>query len=307
MSAWLIRAGRGAKYANDWFDNGYITVYWTFTDFEIAHAREDIGRRAATQYANSSTQAQAMIASQVYRFGSVMQVGDTVVTYDPSSRMHHLGTVAGECEFKPSNNDEEHDFRYARKVTWNKLAPRDLLSDSAKNSLGTIATLSQVNDDVMNELMNAADGRHASETASAASDGTDATANATDATDDAEILRTTVDESIEKIKDRITLLSWDEMELLAAGLLRAMGYRTSMTPKGGDQGRDVIASPDGLSLSSPRIIIEVKHRKEKMRAPALRSFIGRLHDANKGLYINQHRRLHQGSGVRSRTSSCPPP
>ncbi|NMM93120.1 restriction endonuclease [Bifidobacterium oedipodis] len=138
----------------------------------------------------------------------------------------------------------------------------------------------------MNELMNAADGKHASETATTTSDGTDTTTNATDATDDAEILHTTVDESIEKIKDRITLLSWDEMELLAAGLLRAMGYRTSMTPKGGDQGRDVIASPDGLGLSSPRIIVEVKHRKEKMGAPALRSFIGRLHDADKGLYIS---------------------
>ncbi|NMM93121.1 hypothetical protein [Bifidobacterium oedipodis] len=77
-----------------------------------------------------------MIAGQAYRFGSVMQVGDTVVTYDPSSRMYHLGIIAGECELKPSDNDEEHDFRYSHKVTWNKLAPRDLLSDSAKNSLG---------------------------------------------------------------------------------------------------------------------------------------------------------------------------
>ena len=70
------------------------------------------------------------------------------------------------------------------------------------------------------------------------------------------------------------------------GVLRSMGYKTSMTRKGSDGGRDIIASPDGLGLESPRIVIEVKHRKGAMGAPALRSFIGGLRSTDSGLYIS---------------------
>lgn len=96
----------------------------------------------------------------------------------------------------------------------------------------------------------------------------------------------TADDGIERIKDKVLRLDWDDMELLAAGVLRSMGYKTSMTRKGSDGGRDIIASPDGLGLESPRIVIEVKHRKGAMGAPALRSFIGGLRSTDSGLYVS---------------------
>lgn len=51
------------------------------------------------------------------------------------------------------------------------------------------------------------------------------------------------------------------MEELIAGLLSAMGYRTLLSPKGPDRCKDIIASPDGLGLEDPKIIVEVKHRQ----------------------------------------------
>ena len=54
----------------------------------------------------------------------------------------------------------------------------------------------------------------------------------------------------------------------------------------GRRGRDVIASPDALGLESPRIVVEVKHRKGAMRAPAIRSFIGGLRANDRGLYVS---------------------
>lgn len=71
------------------------------------------------------------------------------------------------------------------------------------------------------------------------------------------------------IKDRVSQLSWEDMERLVAGMLKAMGYCAHVTPKGSDGGRDVIASPDALGLESPRIVAEVKHRKGTMGAPAV--------------------------------------
>lgn len=58
------------------------------------------------------------------------------------------------------------------------------------------------------------------------------------------------------IKDRVSQLSWEDMERLAAGMLKAMGYCARVTPKGPDGGCDVIASPDALGLESPRIVAE---------------------------------------------------
>lgn len=251
MTAWLIRAGREARYASDWFANGYIAIYWQLNDLDIAGAaRQEVRDMVDAIYADSSQQARAMITGQVHRFGSVMQTGD-----------------------------DEHDSRYSRPVIWRTVASRDKLADTSKNSLGTIATLSQIGDDVFADLTAAA---------GASDDSPSAPAQAADneTTDDDETRRITANEGIEKIKDRIVALSWEDMESLVAGLLRAMGYRTALTSKGGDQGRDVIASSDGLGLTSPRIIVEVKHRGNPMGAPAVRSFIGGLHDSDKGLYVS---------------------
>ena len=57
------------------------------------------------------------------------------------------------------------------------------------------------------------------------------------------------------------------MERLVAGLLKAMGYRTRVMPKGPDGGRDVVASPDAPGLKPQRLAAEVKHRKGAMGAP----------------------------------------
>lgn len=230
-------------------------------------------------YADSSQQARAMITGQVHRFGSVMQTGDDVVTYSPEERLYHIGSVTGGCIIEDTTGDDEHDSRYSRPVIWRTVASRDKLADTSKNSLGTIATLSQIGDDVFADLTAAA---------GTSDDSPSAPAQAADneTTDDDETRRITANEGIEKIKDRIVALSWEDMESLVAGLLRAMGYRTTLTSKGGDQGRDVIASPDVLGLTSPRIIVEVKHRGNPMGAPAVHSFIGGLHDSDKGLYVS---------------------
>lgn len=73
---------------------------------------------------------------------------------------------------------------------------------------------------------------------------------------------------------------------LVAGLLRAMGYKTHISAKGPDRGRDIIASPDGLGLEEPRIVVEVKHRDGTMGADKVRGFVGGLRAGDKGLYVS---------------------
>jgi len=65
-----------------------------------------------------------------------------------------------------------------------------------------------------------------------------------------------------------------------------MGYKTKISPRGADLGKDIVASPDGFGLEQPRIVVEVKHRpNESMGSKEIRSFLGGRHKDDKGLYV----------------------
>ena len=73
---------------------------------------------------------------------------------------------------------------------------------------------------------------------------------------------------------------------MVAGILRAIGYKTRISPSGSDRGKDVEASSDGLGLTDQHIIVEVKHREGTMGSQHLRSFIAALRPRHKGLYVS---------------------
>lgn len=100
-----------------------------------------------------------------------------------------------------------------------------------------------------------------------------------------EIQKDVAERAKEFIKDKISSLNWEDMQEFVAGVLRAMGYRTKVSAKGADRGKDIIASPDGLGLEEPRIKVEVKHRSGKMGSQEVRSFIATLRN-DKGLYVS---------------------
>ncbi len=237
--------------------------------------REEIKAAYASAHPAESRQKVASSVGQIDRFAHSMVEGSTVVMYDPAERFYHIGVVDGPC--LPVQKSEA--IAYTRAVSWSGTAARDALSQSSKNSLGGIQTIFAITEEVMADLIAAADAGSAS---------TDDTADnlADDSSSDDETLDATFDNGIELIKDRVTRLDWEDMERLVAGMLKAMGYCARVTPRGPDGGRDVVASPDPLGLESPRIVAEVKHRKGAMGAPAVRSFIGGLRAGDRGLYVS---------------------
>lgn len=270
----MIRAGRGGVYAADWLERGIIGIGWDFDGADITGMnREKIRAAYATAHPSESKQKVAANVGQIYRFAHCMAQGSTVVMYDPTERLYHIGVISGPC--KPTSESES--LTYTRTVKWGKTALRDALSPASKNSLGGIQTIFAVSDEVMSDL-EAAGSKPACNDSS-----TDADDNAAN---DEETLAATYDNGIELIKDRVNQLDWEDMERLVAGMLEAMGYCARVMPKGPDGGRDVVASPDALGLESPRIVAEVKHRKGAMGAPAVRSFIGGLRAGDRGLYVS---------------------
>jgi len=276
---WMVRAGQGAALIGDYLSQGIVTVGWLYNqDLSAVADRDELERRLRLEYPEQTDAQIRSGVSQVGRFLFDFKEGDQVLTYDSSKRTYHVGTVTGPYAYRPELGLEAPDARHrqTRPVQWTGKLMRDDLSAAARNTLGSIMTIFLINDEVRAQIDLLLAG------------GKPVEAGAAEPADDMDEVRLSVAENAhEFIKDRLLKLDWEQMQDLVAGILRAMGYKTRVSPRGPDRGRDIIASPDGLGLESPRIIVEVKHRKnEQIGANQMRSFIGGLRAADRGLYVS---------------------
>ncbi|MEN5162529.1 restriction endonuclease [Achromobacter kerstersii] len=271
---WMVR-GEGGSLYDTFRERGVAAVGWNQL---AAHAKIGVGRKqliALYQSAEPQAKQGTVVsgASQVWRFVNDLQDGDWVVTYSPANRLYLIGKVTSTAEYHPEW--AEHGMPLARKVQWQaQELPRDNLSTSTKNSLGSTLTLFEVPSNAAAEMLAALKGRPAPVVEDDVEEGID------------DPLADIESQALERIKDRVNELDWDDMQQLVAGILRAMGYKTQVSPPGSDRGKDIVASPDGFGFEHPRIVVEVKHRKGQMGSQEIRSFLGGRHKDDRGLYVS---------------------
>jgi len=275
-NTWMVRAEVGGRLFDMFREKSVVAIGWSaIGSLEGLTSREAIARALAPEWPDWKPQTLSMNAGQLYRFRSEIKAGDRVVTYDPSRRVYLVGTISGDYRFDPSVGE---DYANVRPVAWEGEVSRDLLTVASKNSLGAISTLFLVPDEAAADLERALKAR------GPAAEPAEAEAEAESKEED--IFKDIQARGLEFIKDQVSRLEWGEMQELVAGLLRAMGYKTRVSPSGPDRGKDIVASPDGLGFEQPRIVVEVKHRKGTMGAPEIRSFLGGRHADDKGLYVS---------------------
>jgi restriction system protein len=271
--AWVVRAERNGRLYDAFKDNAVIAIGWgDVGPLADVKTRDKIAAKVATVWPEWKPQAIAMAAGQLHRFRNEMKVGDHVATYDPSRRVYLVGEIAGDYRWDESIDPDDPNVR---PVTWKGEVSRDLLTAKSRNSLGAISTLFQLSPDVIDDLTRALNSQ---EPARAELDATELA--------EEDVFKNIQDKAIEFTKDRVHALGWSDLQDLVAGLLRAMGYKTRVSPAGPDRGKDIVASPDGLGFEAPRIVVEVKHRQGAMGAQAIRSFLGGRHPQDKGLYVS---------------------
>jgi restriction system protein len=210
----------------------------------------------------------------VRRFVRELKKGDGVITYDPERRLYFLGEIASDVD------QRQHTLGRLRQVRWTHQVQRDGLTPGTRNSLGSIATLFQVVGEAREEVWTNAKPLGAPTI--------DLVPVPAPSTSEAEttVLADTLAKAESFTEDRLVKLNWADVQELFAGILRAMGYRARVSPAGSDRGVDIFASPDGLGLEEPRIFVEVKHRKGKMDAPEIRSFLGGRKPGDRCLYVS---------------------
>ena len=269
---WMVRAGENAYLFDEFKSKKVVAIGWNEVgDLSNLSTPEEVKQIVIEKYPEYSLGKLNITSGQLIRFRFKFNKGDYVITYNPEERIYLIGEIIGDYEYNPNLLEYYH----IRQVKWLGDVPRDLLSTSTKNTLGAISTLFELTESAIEEILQALQTREGIQE---------------DAVSAEEEMETIKEDMIAKahefIKDKILALNWEEMEELVAGLLRGMGYKTMITSKGPDRGRDIYASPDGLGLEDPRIIVEVKHRSGQVGGKEMRSFIGGLRQGTKGLYVS---------------------
>ena len=265
---WMVRAGERGRLFEE-FEKGYVAIGWQdMGDMSLIASQEEMRRAYVLAYPDNKPGSVGNAAAMAYKFAKVFAKGDKVITYNPEERKYLVGEITGDYAYQPN---VVGDYPHLREVKWVGRVDRDVLPSTTRNALGSTLTLFSVSAESWENFQTALKG------------GLPPTETETE---EAEVLDSVREQSREFIKDRIVKLSPNEFEDFVAGLLRAMGYKTRVSPIGPDRGIDIMASPDGFGFEQPRIAVECKHRGGATGAPQIRSFLGERHKDDKGLYVS---------------------
>jgi restriction system protein len=270
---WMVRAGRGAKYAEMFEEGRYVAIGWdALGDLSRVSSKDALLPQYREAYPSEKPGQVWMAVGQILRFKNELKPNDYVTTYNSEYREYLVGRIRSNYKYAAERAEGQ---RHHRDVEWLGKVSRDNLSVSTKNTTGAIMTLFQINEPAAREFLSRLRGETVPEEPEEEK-----------ASELEQIREDVVEKGIEFIKDTLLRLDWDEMQDLVAGILRGMGYKTRVSNPGADRGQDILASPDGLGLEQPRIKVEVKHRTDAVGSQMLRSFLGGLRQDDKGLYVS---------------------
>jgi restriction system protein len=277
-TTWMVRSGDRGYMAPAFVERGIVAIGWSEVgDVRQYQSKLDIVSAVEKAYPLESSGNHLSSAGQLLRFLKELKIGDGVITINSDTRIYHLGEITSDYSF---NNQTFIDYPNQRGVKWIKEISRDSLSVETKNSLGSTLTLFKLPETASLELWSSSVDLPIKIESNELANSEPEKLVIQQAFSDLH------EKSLSLIEDGITALAWDEVQELVAGLLRALGYKTTVSPKGKDRGKDIFASPDGLGLQDPRIFVEVKHRSGAMGAPEVRTFLGGRRSGDRCLYVS---------------------
>ena len=232
---------------------------------KVEPTREAFKEHYAKTFPNDKPGAIPTSAGMLYRFIHEVQVGDYVVFPSKTDHMINIGVVEGEYDYV----DDEVEYVQQRKVKWLKHLPRTSFTQGALYEIGSAMSFFAVKN-------------YADEYLSTLDKGF----NSAIATED-DTVGATAEDIIEGTRDFILKelsknLKGYALEEFIANLLQAMGYRTKLSPQGGDSGIDITAYKDELP---PRILVQVKSQDSDIKETTIQSLKGAMTEGDYGLFV----------------------
>ncbi|MCK9858308.1 restriction endonuclease [Paenibacillus sp. ATY16] len=265
---WMVRAGDNNELIPNWQLKKAASIGWAdLGDPQQSASRDKLVNKAHSVYSEEKPGTRLSWAGQVWRFCREIEVNDRIITYSRESREYLIGTVSKAHQYQPDVIDPYYPNVIG--VKWEeKRISRDLLSQGAKNSLGGILTVFRVDDW----------GAELTGLLSEPSEHTEV--EPIGETDEIGHLEF-IEQAKTMVEDLVDRLDPWQMQDLVAGLLQAMGYQVSVSPKGPDGGVDILAHKDAFGFEKPIIKVQVKHRHSASGGPEVQQLLGaNPHGAN---------------------------
>ena len=234
---------------------------------QITDSREAFKEKYAEVYPEAKKGAIPTSSGMLYRFCHEVQIGDYVVYPSKVDRMINIGEVTGEYKYVK----EQNDYVQQRSVTWIKHLPRTAFSQGALYEIGSAMSFFMVKN-YADEYLAALDENFNKTPVSGDEDDTvGATAE--------DIIESTRDFILKELSRNLKGYALEEF---VANLLQAMGYRTTVSPQGGDSGIDITAYKDELP---PRILVQVKSQDSDIQEKTIQSLKGAMNEGDYGLFV----------------------
>ena len=232
----------------------------------IPISRDAYKERYAAAYPDAKKGSVAACAGMLYRFAHEVRQGDYVVFPSKIDRKINIGVVESAYFYEAAAR-----YPNRRKVKWLKHLPRTAFSQGALYEVGSALSFFQVKN-YADEYLKALDKDFKGHIVEPDTD---------------ETVAQTADEIIEATRDFILKelsknLKGYDLESFVANLLQAMGYRTTLSPHGGDSGIDITAYKDELP---PRIVVQVKSQDGDVKETTIQSLKGAMREGDYGLFV----------------------
>lgn len=233
----------------------------------IGDDRDAFKERYVEVYPDAKKGSVATGAGMLFRFLHEAQIGDYVVFPSKSNRQINIGTIESDYIYEA----DAHEYVQQRKVKWLKHLPRTSFSQGALYEIGSAMSFFTVKN-YADEYLSALD--------------KDFKKVVNEDVED-ESVGATAEDIVESTKDFILKelskkLKGYDLELFMADLLRAMGYRTTVSPHGGDSGIDIVAYKDELP---PRILVQVKSGDSDIKEETIQALKGAMREGDYGLFV----------------------
>lgn len=262
---WGIHTQDDDLFLND----NIIAIGWNeMGNLNVIEATRDAFKEKYTQtYPNAKKGSIPTVVGMLYRFCREVQIGDYVVFPSKSNHEVNIGVIDGDYVY----DSKQNHYVQTRKVKWLKHLPRMAFSQGALYEIGSAMTFFSVKN-YADEFLTALDINFKKNYSS-------------DSEDDS--VGATADDIIENTRDFILKelsrqLKGYSLENFVADLLRAMGYRTIVSPQGGDSGIDITAYKDELP---PRILVQVKSQDGDIKETTIQSLKGAMREGDYGLFV----------------------
>jgi restriction system protein len=271
ITVWGIHGGRAAAADALFLKKNLLALGWhKMGDLStLSPDREAFKACIAQAYPEIKAGAIPVNAGQLFRFLYELNLGDYVVYPSQVDKLIHIGQVAGEYRYNPS---QDPHYPNTRSVQWIKQLPRTSFTQGALYEIGSAMSFFQVRT-FAEEFLKALEGKIEPPT------GKD---DATVAYVVEEIEQTTRDFILKQLSQE---LKGHPLAHFVAHLLQTMGYHTRISPVGPDGGVDIIAHKDELGFEPPIIKVQVKSSSDTIKDSVVSALYGKLGPGEHALMV----------------------